>query len=150
MLAKAEHTGIAFPWGVRDTKTSCPCSPLTIMTFLLAQMPARVSWRALPRPLAAGGAPTQRVRPHHSPGRRCCCPVLPVSRHHRSPADAQVSGMGLSSHICVPENIMCKRRVAGTSPCPEHPFAWPCRCHKRGGYDVENEEKIKLGITVNH
>ncbi|XP_032929530.1 proheparin-binding EGF-like growth factor [Catharus ustulatus] len=24
------------------------------------------------------------------------------------------------------------------------------RCHKRGGYDVENEEKIKLGITVNH
>ncbi|NXL86458.1 HBEGF factor, partial [Alectura lathami] len=24
------------------------------------------------------------------------------------------------------------------------------RCHKRGVYDVENEEKIKLGITVNH
>ncbi|XP_065591019.1 proheparin-binding EGF-like growth factor [Cyrtonyx montezumae] len=24
------------------------------------------------------------------------------------------------------------------------------RCHKRGAYDVENEEKIKLGITVNH
>uniref|UniRef100_A0A663N127 Heparin binding EGF like growth factor n=1 Tax=Athene cunicularia TaxID=194338 RepID=A0A663N127_ATHCN len=24
------------------------------------------------------------------------------------------------------------------------------RCHKRGVYDVENEEKIKLGISVNH
>ncbi|XP_057265867.1 proheparin-binding EGF-like growth factor [Pezoporus wallicus] len=24
------------------------------------------------------------------------------------------------------------------------------RCHKRGVYDVESEEKIKLGITVNH
>ncbi|EMP36348.1 Proheparin-binding EGF-like growth factor [Chelonia mydas] len=24
------------------------------------------------------------------------------------------------------------------------------RCHKRGVYDVENEEKIKLGITGNH
>jgi len=41
-------------------------------------------------------------------------------------------------------------RVAGTSACSEHLFAWPHRCHKRGGYDVENEEKIKLGITVNH
>uniref|UniRef100_A0A8D2Q4D8 Proheparin-binding EGF-like growth factor n=1 Tax=Varanus komodoensis TaxID=61221 RepID=A0A8D2Q4D8_VARKO len=24
------------------------------------------------------------------------------------------------------------------------------RCHRQGGYDVENEEKVKLGITVNH
>ncbi|XP_077166500.1 proheparin-binding EGF-like growth factor [Paroedura picta] len=24
------------------------------------------------------------------------------------------------------------------------------RCHKQGVYDVENEEKVKLGITVNH
>ncbi|XP_048371313.1 proheparin-binding EGF-like growth factor [Sphaerodactylus townsendi] len=24
------------------------------------------------------------------------------------------------------------------------------RCHKKGVYDVENEEKVKLGITVNH
>uniref|UniRef100_K7G8U8 Proheparin-binding EGF-like growth factor n=1 Tax=Pelodiscus sinensis TaxID=13735 RepID=K7G8U8_PELSI len=24
------------------------------------------------------------------------------------------------------------------------------RCHKRGVYDVENEEKIKLGLTGNH
>ncbi|XP_053935721.1 proheparin-binding EGF-like growth factor [Cuculus canorus] len=24
------------------------------------------------------------------------------------------------------------------------------RCHKRGVYDVENEEKIKLGLTMNH
>ncbi|XP_053169479.1 proheparin-binding EGF-like growth factor [Hemicordylus capensis] len=24
------------------------------------------------------------------------------------------------------------------------------RCHKKGVYDVENEEKVKLGVTVNH
>lgn len=41
-------------------------------------------------------------------------------------------------------------RLAGSSLCSEHLFAWPHRCHKRGVYDVENEEKIKLGITVNH
>lgn len=41
-------------------------------------------------------------------------------------------------------------RVVRTSPCSKHFFAWPHRCHKRGVYDVENEEKIKLGITVNH
>lgn len=147
VLVKAEHS---LPWGVGDIKTSCPCPPLIFMSFLLAQMPARLSWRALPRPPAAGGAPAQCVRPHHSPGCRCCRPLLPVSPHHRSPADAQVSGMGLGSQICVPGKIVSKRRVAGASPCPEHPFAWPRRCHKRGGYDVENEEKIKLGITVNH
>lgn len=104
VLVKAEHRGIAFPWGVGDTKTSCPCSPLIFMNFL-AQMPARLPWRALPRPLAARGAPTQCIRPHHSPGCRGCRPLLPVSPHHRGPADAQVSGRGLGSHICVPGKI---------------------------------------------
>ncbi|XP_026714140.1 uncharacterized protein LOC113485279 [Athene cunicularia] len=64
-------------------------------------MSARISWREMSRPLAACRAPPKHVRPYHSAGCCCCCPVLPVSRHHSSPADAQVSQEGC---------IRCRKR----------------------------------------
>lgn len=49
--------GSSFALGIEGANSATAWPLLSLKTFLLTQMPARISWREMPWPFAACGAP---------------------------------------------------------------------------------------------